>query len=80
MNDVRYVLLESVRAFASGLLERSKLRTATARSHAEWLAGIGDEVSSPISFEVFAELAPELDNARAALAWTLSYTATTIMR
>lgn len=71
-DNARYVLLESVRTFALHQLDRSQLRTATARHHAEWLAQVGDQVAQPMSFDVFTELAPELDNARAALAWALS--------
>jgi predicted ATPase len=71
-NSVRYVLLESVRAFALQQLDRSQLRTAVARRHAGWLAEMGDRFPDrSMQFEAFTELAPELENARAAVAWAL---------
>ncbi len=71
-NSARYVLLDSVRTFALQQLDRSQLYTTTARRHAEWLAQIGDDLPRTMSLEVFTELRPELENARAALAWSLN--------
>jgi predicted ATPase/DNA-binding XRE family transcriptional regulator len=71
-DSARYVLLESIRSFALDQLDLSNLRTATARRHAEWLARVGDAIPASMSFAFFAELAPELENARSALAWALS--------
>jgi predicted ATPase/transcriptional regulator with XRE-family HTH domain len=71
-DTVRYRLLESVRTFAQQQLDGSLLVNATARRHAEWLANIGDGIPRPMPFEVFTELFPELDNARAAIAWALN--------
>jgi hypothetical protein len=72
-DSARYVLLESVRTFALNQLDRSKLQTSTARRHAEWLARIADTIprSTP---EFFTEIAPELENARSALAWAINST------
>jgi predicted ATPase/DNA-binding XRE family transcriptional regulator len=71
-NSARYVLLESVRSFALEQLDRSQLYTTTARRHAQWLAAIADDLPRTMSLEVFTELRPELENARAALAWSLN--------
>ena len=70
-DSARYVLLESVRAFALDQLDRSGLRATAARQHATWLAEIADDIPRPMPFAQFTELAPELENARAAVAWAL---------
>jgi predicted ATPase/DNA-binding XRE family transcriptional regulator len=68
----RYVLLESVRAYGRGQLERLRRRTVVCRRHAQWIAGIADHIGAggqQMSYETFQELIPEVDNARAALTW-----------
>jgi len=71
----RYIMLESVRAFASRRLIEAGESTDAARAHAAWLASVadrGDELYPQIPRNRWlAELGPELDNARAALEWAL---------
>jgi tetratricopeptide (TPR) repeat protein len=70
---VNVIRRSSSQTTASALCTTSAAASmATARRHAGWLADIGDRMPlQRISLETFSELAPELDNARAALAWAL---------
>ena len=70
-DSVRYVLLDSIRAFALRRLDGSGLQAATARRHAEWVVQIAKRIPKNKHREVFTELTPDLQNARAALAWAL---------
>jgi len=74
--QTRYVLLESVRAFALRKLSEAGEKTRIARAHAAWLATVSDladaryrEVSNGRWLRAFGA---EIDNVRSALAWTLS--------
>lgn len=73
--DARYRLLESTRAFALEELTRSDEREAIARKHATYVAALLVEIS--VLWEAMDErgwqdaVASELDNVRAALAWTI---------
>jgi predicted ATPase/DNA-binding XRE family transcriptional regulator len=69
---VRYMLLDSVRAYGRGQLERLRRRVDASRRHAQWIAGVADRIGALAqltSYEAFRELILELDNARAAMAW-----------
>jgi predicted ATPase len=72
----RYVMLESVRAFASTKLIESGEFTRMARAHAGWLASVadrGDELYPQIPRDRWlGEFGPEIDNARGALEWALN--------
>ncbi|HTW84456.1 MAG TPA: helix-turn-helix domain-containing protein [Candidatus Sulfotelmatobacter sp.] len=72
----RYVMLESVRAFAGRQSADAGELGAIARAHARWLARVaerGDQRYPDVAPNVWlAEFGPELDNARAALEWTLA--------
>jgi predicted ATPase/DNA-binding XRE family transcriptional regulator len=72
----RYVMLESVRAFALSKLNDSGEFTLLARAHAGWLAAVAD-----LADAMYKQIAPrrwrhdfgaEIDNARGALEWTLN--------
>jgi len=71
----RYLMLESVRAFASSKLTEAGEFTLMARAHAVWLAEVadrGDRLYSQVPRgRWLAEFGPEIDNARAALEWAL---------
>jgi predicted ATPase/DNA-binding XRE family transcriptional regulator len=76
-DNVRYLLLESVRAFGLARLQESGRHTSVARDHAQWLAALAEEIESNyayVSTEGAAALLPDLDNIRAALAWSLGAT------
>jgi predicted ATPase/DNA-binding XRE family transcriptional regulator len=71
----RYVMLESVRAFALGKLTESGELTAFSRAHAAWVAAVAD-----LADAMYKQIAPsrwrrdfgaEIDNARGALEWAL---------
>jgi predicted ATPase/transcriptional regulator with XRE-family HTH domain len=71
---VRYSLLESVRSFGIERLREAGTYDGAAQSHARWLAAIAEDVettSAYLSAERASELLPELDNIRAAVAWSL---------
>jgi predicted ATPase/DNA-binding XRE family transcriptional regulator len=71
---VRYSLLESLRAFGLERLGETGAYEELARRHARWLADIAIEIeatSAYLSGDRAAELLPELDNVRAAVAWSL---------
>jgi predicted ATPase/DNA-binding XRE family transcriptional regulator len=71
----RYVLLESVRAYGRGQLERLRRRTIACRRHAQWIAEIADGIGAEgqqMPYKTFQELIPELDNARIALTWAFA--------
>jgi predicted ATPase len=73
-SGVRYSLLESVRSFGLERLHETGEYDAVARRHARWLAAIAEDVEATIanlSGERAAVLLPELDNIRAAIAWSL---------
>jgi len=72
----RYSMLESVRAFASKKLVDADEFTRMARAHAAWLAAVADRGDGlypqiPRS-RWLSEFGPEIDNARAALEWSLN--------
>ena len=71
----RYRLLEATRAFAAAKLDESGERERVARRHAQWVAEFADRVNRTYQIEPrarwMADVAPELDNARAALEWAL---------
>ncbi|UAL10192.1 ATP-binding protein [Caulobacter segnis] len=67
--EVRFRLLETTRVFALERLNESGRRRALAQSHATYFGGLLQAASTdPAGFD---RLAPELDNVRAALGWTL---------
>jgi predicted ATPase/DNA-binding XRE family transcriptional regulator len=72
----RYVMLESVRAFALSKLTESGEFTPLARAHAGWLGAVAD-----LADAMYKQIAParwrrdfgaEIDNARGALEWALN--------
>jgi len=67
----RYRLLESLRAFSLAKLEEAGEKPTIARNHARWVGALADSVRPSGLAEIpkAAAVAPELDNARAALAW-----------
>jgi predicted ATPase/DNA-binding XRE family transcriptional regulator len=71
----RYRLLEATRAFAAAKLDESGERERVARRHAQWVAEFADRVDKTYQIAPrqhwMAVVAPELDNARAALEWAL---------
>jgi predicted ATPase len=71
----RYALLDSVRSFSAGQLSAAGETETFAQRHAEWIAAFGDwvDVARAGKPELWLrnEVDPELDNARAALAWAL---------
>lgn len=73
---VRYSLLESVRWFGQERLQQAHRYDEVARRHARWLANIAAEVeaSGYLPAQRAAELLPEMDNVRAAIAWSLAAT------
>jgi predicted ATPase len=73
-SGVRYSLLESVRSFGLERLHEAGTYDDVARRHARWLADIATEIQATFTYlsaEQAAELLPELDNVRAAIAWSL---------
>lgn len=74
--QTRYELLESVRVFGLERLDEAGERALLRTRHARWLATLADEADA--SFHTLPRNAalhrylPELDNARAALDWTLT--------
>ena len=72
----RYVMLESVRAFATTKLVEAGEFTRVARAHARWLAAVaghGDELYQRVPRNRWLnEFGPEIDNARGALEWALN--------
>jgi len=71
----RYVMLESVRAFASTKLIEAAELTQMALAHASWLATVADRADQR-NVELrpkqwLAEFGAELENARGALEWSL---------
>jgi len=72
----RYVMLESVRAFASQKLIEAGEFERMARAHAGWLATVadrGDELYPRVPRNRWlSEFGPEIDNARGALEWALN--------
>jgi tetratricopeptide (TPR) repeat protein len=78
----RYQMLESTRAFAVEKLAGSSEHDALARRHAHWAAEVGERArisrwTSPTS-QWRAEFAPELENARSALAWAVAHDETIV--
>ncbi|MGC1760892.1 MAG: helix-turn-helix domain-containing protein, partial [Candidatus Cybelea sp.] len=72
---IRYALLESVRSFGLDRLRESGTYDSVVRRHARWFAAIADDVENTVSTllpERAAELVPEFDNVRAAVAWSLN--------
>lgn len=72
---IRYALLESVRSFGLDRLRESGIYDSVVRQHARWFAAIADDVENTVSTllpERAAELVPEFDNVRAAVAWSLN--------
>jgi predicted ATPase/DNA-binding XRE family transcriptional regulator len=75
-DECRYVMLDSVRAFATRQSVESGVFAPIARAHAQWLAAVA-EYGERRYLDVpphrwIAEFGPELDNARAALEWALA--------
>jgi predicted ATPase/DNA-binding XRE family transcriptional regulator len=71
---VRYSLLESVRSFGLGQLKDAYTCDTVARHHARWLTEIAEEIEHRREYlppDRLNQLLPELDNARAAVAWAL---------
>jgi predicted ATPase len=72
---VRYRLLDAVRAFAGQQLEAAQQREALLSRHARWLADFGDWIDTNRVAMTQRKLRlvadPELDNARAAISWSL---------
>ena len=74
-NGIRYSLLESVRSFGLERLQEAGQYEEVARHHARWLAAVAEDVENTtayLSAERAAELLPDFDNVRAAIAWSLS--------
>lgn len=70
---VRYSILESVRGFARERLRADKALDTVARRHARWLAEVADRIGGQvIAPDVQVELLADLDNARAAISWSLN--------
>ncbi|MBV8150647.1 MAG: hypothetical protein JOY59_03745 [Candidatus Eremiobacteraeota bacterium] len=71
----RYRMLESMRAYAHEKLEESGEQETLARRHAEWMADFADrryEVLWKTALPAwFSDVEPEMENARAAMAWSL---------
>ncbi len=71
----RYALLDSVRSFALEQLEDAGLLALLSQRHATWVADFADFVEATRPSKPHAwlrsEADPELENARAALVWTL---------
>ena len=69
----RYSILDSVKSFAHERLVAAGQTETLALRHAEWLAGFADWIDSTRIGKseqwLRAQTAPELENARAALAW-----------
>ncbi len=74
-NYVRFGLLDSVQSFAAERLEETGDRALFCQRHAEWLAAFADRVdgwrAKVPEQRLRLEADPELENARAALAWAL---------
>jgi predicted ATPase/transcriptional regulator with XRE-family HTH domain len=73
----RYRFLESTRGFALEQVAQSNEHDALTRRHAEWAAVLGDrafEIGCTGSMSAFfAEFAPEGENARLAIEWSLAH-------
>jgi predicted ATPase/DNA-binding XRE family transcriptional regulator len=73
--NMRYVLLDSTRAFARERLAEAGEQSAASRRHAQWLAAYGEtalrEFSSTPNLVWLDAFWPEIDNVRSALEWTL---------
>jgi len=76
LEEPRYRLLESTRAFALEKLSEEEDRAMLMRSHAQWLAGLADHARAraetmPVEAWVH-RFEPEIENARAAIDWSLA--------
>jgi predicted ATPase/DNA-binding winged helix-turn-helix (wHTH) protein len=71
--EVRFRLLETTRVFALAQLEASGEQLAFSRQHAAYFGGLLQATAK--SPEVLETLRPEVDNVRAALAWTFAHEA-----
>jgi predicted ATPase/DNA-binding CsgD family transcriptional regulator/Flp pilus assembly protein TadD len=75
--DTRYMLLETIRAFARERLETSGSEEAACRHHAEWCASFAHQAETGLQAAAQASwverLTAEHDNLRAALGWALGY-------
>jgi predicted ATPase/DNA-binding XRE family transcriptional regulator len=73
--EARYVLLESVRAFALEQLAVAGEATALSRRHAQWVAELAERADAMYQrmsrAAWLAQCPPEFDNVRAALEWAL---------
>jgi predicted ATPase/class 3 adenylate cyclase len=71
--EPRFAMLETIREFGLDQLEIAGEVDATRRRHAEYFVAVAEALSADLFRatrpEVFARLAAELDNGRAALAW-----------
>lgn len=68
----RYSMLESVRAYGLTQLARAGERETLARRHAGWLAELvarTNALTGALRESTMAEIVPELDNMRSAIAW-----------
>ncbi|MBD5633569.1 MAG: helix-turn-helix domain-containing protein, partial [Candidatus Eremiobacteraeota bacterium] len=70
-DDVRYSMLQLLRAFALDRLAESGEQQIVERRHASWFATLADEAfqTSETHQAWYATYAPELENLRVALAW-----------
>lgn len=74
-DSTRYTLLDTVRSFGSERLRESGRHDVVSRRHAEFFATIADQnydSDSTLLPERAAELAPEFDDVRAAVVWSLN--------
>ncbi len=72
--SVRYRLLDSVRAYAAAELRRAQEDAGAHRRHAAWIASLANRFETDAALMTYTEfkaLEPELDNVRAAVAWSL---------
>jgi tetratricopeptide (TPR) repeat protein len=74
-DHVRYRLLDSVRSFGLNRLRETGKEADASRRHAHWLATIGEGMYHRYEVtrhEESAQLLPEIDNIRSAIAWSLN--------
>jgi predicted ATPase/DNA-binding XRE family transcriptional regulator len=73
-DSVRYRLLDSVRAYTAAELLATGEDAGARRRHAAWIAGLANRFeteAAPMTYMEFKALEAELDNVRAAVAWSL---------
>jgi predicted ATPase/DNA-binding SARP family transcriptional activator len=73
--DLRYQLLETIRAYGRERLAQGRHAEAVARAHAELFADLADaavrEMFGPLHVELVEELASHIDEQRAAFTWSI---------